>query len=44
MSYVIDIFTKCAWIKTLKDKKDATALHGFIEIVNKFKRKAKMVK
>ena len=36
---VIDFFTKCAWVKPLKDKKAKTDLHGFIEIVNISKRK-----
>ena len=31
---VIDIFTKYAWIKPLKDKKGKTVLNAFIEIVN----------
>ena len=31
---VIDVFTKYASIKRLKDKKAKTVLHGFIEIVN----------
>ena len=33
---VIDVFTKYAWVKPLKDK---TVLHGFIEIVNESSRK-----
>ena len=36
---VIDVFTKYAWIKPLKDKKSKTALNAFIEIVNEFNRK-----
>ena len=32
---VIDVFTKCAWVKTLDDEKTRTVLHGFIERVNK---------
>ena len=36
---VIDVFTKCAWIKPLKAKKHKTVLHGFIEIIIEFKRK-----
>ena len=32
--YVIDVFTKYAWVKPLKDKKTETVLHGFNEIVN----------
>ena len=34
---VIDLFTKYAWVKPLKDKK--TFLHGFVKIVNKSKQK-----
>ena len=30
----IDVFTKYAWVKHLKDKKGKTALNTFIEIVN----------
>ena len=37
--YAIDILTKYAWVKPLKDKKAKTVLHGFIEIVNESKRK-----
>ena len=36
---IIDVFTKNAWVKPLKDQKAKTVLHGFIEIVNEFKRK-----
>ena len=32
---MIDVFTKYAWVKPLKDKKCKTDLNGFIEIVNK---------
>ena len=32
--YAIDVFTKYAWVKPLKDKKDKTILDGFIGIVN----------
>ena len=36
----MDIFTKCAWVKPLKDKKGKTvALNAFIEIVNESNRK-----
>ena len=35
--YVIGIFTKYPWVKSLKDKKAKTTLHGFTEIVNKSK-------
>ena len=31
---VIDVFTKYAWVKPLKDKKGKTILNAFIEIVN----------
>ena len=34
----IDVFTKYAWVKPLKDKKDKTVLNAFIEIVNEFNR------
>ena len=30
----IDVFTKYAWVKHLKDKKSKTALNAFIEIAN----------
>ena len=36
---VIDVFTKHAWVKTLKDKKGKTVLNAFIEIVNESNRK-----
>ena len=36
---VIDVFTKHAWIKRLKDKKVKTVLNAFIEIVNESNRK-----
>ena len=36
---VIDVFIKYSWIKNLKDKKAKTVLHGFIEMVSKFKLK-----
>ena len=36
---VIDIFTKYAWLKPLRDKKGNTVLNAFIEIVNKSNRK-----
>ena len=36
---VIDVFTKYAWVKPLKDKKSKIVLHGFIEIVNESVRK-----
>ena len=34
----IDVFTKYAWVKPLRDKKDKTVLNAFIEIVNEFNR------
>ena len=36
---VVDVFTKYAKVKTLKDKKGKTVLNAFIEIVNKSNRK-----
>ena len=36
---VIDVFTKHAWVKPLKDKKGKTVLNAFIEIVNESNRK-----
>ena len=36
---VIDVFTKYAWVKPLKDKKSKIVLHGFIEIVKESERK-----
>ena len=33
---VIDIFTKYAWVKPLKDKKGQTVLNASIKIVNEF--------
>ena len=32
--FVIDVFTKYAWVKLLKDKKGKTVLNAFINIVN----------
>ena len=32
--FVIDVFTKYAWVKPLKNKKVKTVLNAFIEIVN----------
>ena len=31
---VIDVFTKYAWVKPLKDKKSKIALNAFMEIAN----------
>ena len=39
LSYVIDVFTKYAWVKPLKNKEDKTVLNAFIEIVNESNRK-----
>ena len=36
---VIDIFTKYAWVKPLKDKKVKTVLNAFIEKINESNRK-----
>ena len=36
---VIDVCTKYAWVKPLKDKKGKTVLNGFIQIVNESNRK-----
>ena len=36
---VIDVCTKYAWVKPLKDKKGKTVLNGFIRIVNESNRK-----
>ena len=36
---VIDVFTKYAWVKSLKDKISKTVLNAFIEIVNESNRK-----
>ena len=36
---VIDVFTKYAWVKPLKDKKFKTVLNAFIEILNESNRK-----
>ena len=35
---VIDVFTKYAWVKPVKDKKSKKLLNGFIKIVNNWKR------
>ena len=37
--YVIDVFTKHAWVKSLKDKIAKTVLHDFIDIVDQSNRK-----
>ena len=36
---VIHVFTKCAWVKPLNDKKGETVLNAFNEIVNESNRK-----
>ena len=35
----MDVFTKYAWVKSLKDKKDKTILNAFIKIVSESNRK-----
>ena len=35
----VDVFTKHACVKFLKDKKSKTVLNGFIEVVNQSNRK-----
>ena len=37
--FVIDVFTKYAWVKLLKDKKGKIVLNVFIEIVSESNRK-----
>ena len=37
---VIDVFTKYAWVKPLKDRNVKTVLNAFIEIVNESNRKS----
>ena len=39
LSCVIDVFTKYAWVKLLKDKKGKTVLNAFIETVNESNHK-----
>ena len=34
--WVIDVFTKYAWVKPLKNKKRKTVLNAFTEIVDKY--------
>ena len=36
--YVIDVYTKYAWVKSLKDDKAKIVLHGFLKTVNESKR------
>ena len=36
---VIDVFTKYAWVKPLKDKRGKTVLNAFIEIVDEYNYK-----
>ena len=31
----IDVSTKCAWVKNLKDKQGKTVVNDFMEIANK---------
>ena len=37
---VIDIFSKCAWVVLLKDKKGISIVNAFQKIINDSKRKA----
>ena len=39
--FVIDIFSKCAWVVPLKDKKAITIADAFQEILNESGRKPK---
>ena len=32
---MIDVFTKYAWVKPLKDRKAGAVAHGFVELGNK---------
>ena len=36
---IIDVFTKHAWVKPIKDKKGKTILNAFIKLVNESNRK-----
>ena len=36
---MVDVFNKYTRVKSLKDKKAKTVIHGFTEIVNESKRK-----
>ena len=38
---VIDVFTKYAWVKALKDKKGKTVLNAFTERINESNHKTK---
>ena len=40
---MIDVFNKYAWVEPLKDKKDKTVAHGFVEVLNKSKHKPSRV-
>ena len=35
---VIDVFTKDAWVKPLKNKNGKTIISGFVKIINKYKK------
>ena len=35
----VDVFSKYAWVKPLKDKKGKRVLNAFIEIINESNRK-----
>ena len=43
LSCVIDVITKYAWVKPLKDEKGKTVLNAFIDIVNKSNSKRNKV-
>ena len=36
--YAIDIFSKCAWVIPLKDKKGVTIVNAFLEILDNLRR------
>ena len=43
MLCVIDVFTKYAWDKLLKDKNAKPVLNGFIGVVNESKHKPRII-
>ena len=43
MLCVIDVFTKYAWDKLLKDKNTKPVLNGFIGVVNESKHKPRII-
>ena len=40
---VIDIFSKCAWVVPLKDKKSVSIVHAFQKILDKSRRKSNKI-